>query len=68
VNILKVLYGEKNVLFNEMMMSVLYLTNMLNCILIKLTHWNGQTCWSTWKHYPDSEPSSLCFCSLMMSG
>jgi len=46
--------GKNKLHFDEMMMSVLYLTNMLNCMLIKLTHWNGQTCWSTWKHYPDS--------------
>jgi hypothetical protein len=52
------------------MMSTLYWTNILNCVLMVLVHWNkspsGRHVAPLRHHYPVSMPTSLCSSSLIL--
>ena len=64
---LQIYYEKNKFLFNEMVMSALYQTNMLYFIV--LSHGNngrGQTCCSTRTPYPESEPTSRCSYYIMV--
>jgi hypothetical protein len=63
-------HGQNKLIFNEMMMrSAMYLTNTFGWIFIVLSHWKNRPRIDISPHsdtYPDSEPTSLCFFSLMI--